>query len=189
MSPKTLGGKGNYPREVKQSGSNAHSTPPMHSALIPVNSLAGMKVHEKIGHNYSVGDRSQDSACSSRTSSQLHPGILSCHGRMQRTLDRPCRLCFCQDPPVTNSFKPNMLHGPTLGLVLHKGERIKVKESHENRGTLCDCAGCVSFQLEFMCFFPFFSFLFPGKENLTLVPAQMHENVTRSGCFDICCAS
>lgn len=61
----------------------------MHSALIPVNSLAGMKVHEEIGHNYSVGDRSQDSpclACSFAPSSQLHPGILSrvtaeCRGR------------------------------------------------------------------------------------------------------------
>lgn len=47
--------KHNYLSEVKESGSHAHSTSPIHSALIPVNSLARMKVHEESSHNHSVG--------------------------------------------------------------------------------------------------------------------------------------
>lgn len=158
----------------------------MHSALIPVNSLAGMKVHEEIGHNDSVGDRSQDSAClacSFGSSSQLHPGILS-SVRMQRTLDRPCRLCFCQDPPVTSSIKPNTLRGPTLG---SSYARIKVKESHGNHGAPCDCVGCVSFQLELICYFPFFPLSFSRKRKLDSCShadaSCWDKNVTHSGCF------
>lgn len=37
--------KRNYLSEVKESGSHARSSSPTHSALIPGNSLGGMKVH------------------------------------------------------------------------------------------------------------------------------------------------
>lgn len=49
--------KRNYLSEVKESGTLAHSTSPIHSALIPVHSLAGMKVHEESSHNHAVGGR------------------------------------------------------------------------------------------------------------------------------------
>lgn len=48
--------KCNYLSEVKQSGSHAHSTSPTHTALIPVNSLARLKVHEQSIRCCSVRD-------------------------------------------------------------------------------------------------------------------------------------
>lgn len=66
--------KRNYLSEVKESGSQAHSCSPIHSALIPVNSLAGMKVHEESSHNHAVGGQEPlPLYCSFWSPFPLHP--------------------------------------------------------------------------------------------------------------------